>query len=276
MNEKSLTTVTSTSRLPYRLDPSKAQEHTNHIRRFRILVMGRTNAGKTTILQRVCNTTEQPEIFNGKGERVGPTVVEGRQQRDYRNIEDELVFRSNAKIVFHDSRGFEAGSEEQFKMMKKFVTDRANTSKLDKRIHAIWFCIPLNDSHRMVMAAERFFDECDTGHVPVIVVLTKADTLTLDAVQKLMNKGMSIDGAVKEAAEVANKMVDASLVRVKDLLKGNRFPPKGYLSLTRMQTEGADCTPLLTCTRNVLEEERLGQLLTSTQQSNLLSPNDAA
>ena len=38
--------------------------------RFRVLIVGRANAGKTTILQRVCNTTEQPEIFNRKGHKV--------------------------------------------------------------------------------------------------------------------------------------------------------------------------------------------------------------
>ena len=38
--------------------------------RFRVLIIGRANAGKTTILQRVCNTTEQPEIFNQEGDEV--------------------------------------------------------------------------------------------------------------------------------------------------------------------------------------------------------------
>ena len=38
--------------------------------RFRILIIGRANAGKTTILQRVCNTTEQPKIFNQEGHEV--------------------------------------------------------------------------------------------------------------------------------------------------------------------------------------------------------------
>jgi hypothetical protein len=34
---------------------------------FRVLIIGRANAGKTTILQRVCNTTESPMIYrNGK------------------------------------------------------------------------------------------------------------------------------------------------------------------------------------------------------------------
>ena len=43
--------------------------------RFRILVVGRANAGKTTLLKRVCNTTEKPEIFNRKGNKVIPTSV---------------------------------------------------------------------------------------------------------------------------------------------------------------------------------------------------------
>ena len=38
--------------------------------RFRVLIIGRSNAGKTTILQRVCNTTEQPKIFNQEGHEV--------------------------------------------------------------------------------------------------------------------------------------------------------------------------------------------------------------
>ena len=35
---------------------------------FRILVIGRANAGKTTLLKRVCNTDEDPCIYNKNGE----------------------------------------------------------------------------------------------------------------------------------------------------------------------------------------------------------------
>ena len=54
----------------FRLDPAQVKEHFDSIGRFRILVIGRSNAGKTTILQRVCNTTELPEIFNARGKKV--------------------------------------------------------------------------------------------------------------------------------------------------------------------------------------------------------------
>jgi septin family protein len=39
---------------------------------FRVLIIGRANAGKTTILQRVCETTESPIIYRGKEQVRGP------------------------------------------------------------------------------------------------------------------------------------------------------------------------------------------------------------
>ena len=37
---------------------------------FRILVIGRANSGKTTVLQRVCNTTEDPCIYDENNENL--------------------------------------------------------------------------------------------------------------------------------------------------------------------------------------------------------------
>ena len=48
----------------------RAETLRRRIKRFRVLIIGRANAGKTTILQRVCNTTEQPKVFNQKGHEV--------------------------------------------------------------------------------------------------------------------------------------------------------------------------------------------------------------
>ena len=43
------------------IDPYDLRAKYTH---FRILVIGRANAGKTTLLQRVCNTTEDPCIYD--------------------------------------------------------------------------------------------------------------------------------------------------------------------------------------------------------------------
>ncbi|KAI6141671.1 hypothetical protein BKA82DRAFT_1006529 [Pisolithus tinctorius] len=254
----------------YRLDPAEAKKQVDRIPRFRILVMGKANAGKTTILQRVCNTTDEPEIFDGNGEKVDARMVQGSLKRGYHNIEDELVFKSNPHFVFHDSCGFEAGSEAEFDKMKKFVTDHAKDTKLERRIHAIWYCIPLNESHRMVTAAEKkFFNECDSGHVPVIVLLTKADALNLDAIDELMDRGFSEDEAMKEAPEVEKQLQKGCLEKIKGWLNELKFPPLSYLMLAGMEQEGADCEELLKCTAAALTEEGLQGLLISSQQSNL-------
>ena len=52
-------------------DKRRANEIRNKCGRFRILIIGRANAGKTTILQKVCNTTKKPVIYNSKGKKVG-------------------------------------------------------------------------------------------------------------------------------------------------------------------------------------------------------------
>ncbi|KAL4064207.1 hypothetical protein V8B97DRAFT_1988210, partial [Scleroderma yunnanense] len=146
------------------MDPTVARKHFDHIGCFRILVVSRSNAGKMTLLQCICNTTELPEVFNSEGKKIN-VVVEGSLERGEHNIEDELVFRSNTGFIFHDSRGFEAGSEEEVKLMQNFLTNHSATMKLERWIHAIWYCIPLTDFERPIVAAEElFFNECNTGN----------------------------------------------------------------------------------------------------------------
>ena len=37
--------------------------------------MGRANAGKTTILKKICNSTEDPEIYDHQGNKVWSHIV---------------------------------------------------------------------------------------------------------------------------------------------------------------------------------------------------------
>jgi len=154
--------------------------------RFRILIVGRANAGKTTILRAICNTTENPEIYDGYGRKIDPSQVEGSRGRGMHNIENELIFRSNDKFVFHDSQGFEAGRVDEFTKMKDFIADRAKTTFLKKRIHAIWYCIPMDKLDRAIQRSEeKFFEDCDPGNIPVVVLFTKFDALVPVALGKL-------------------------------------------------------------------------------------------
>ena len=60
-------------------------------------------------------------------------------QRGEHNIEDEYTFTEHEGYIFHDSRGFEAGNEEELKIVQDFVRRRLQESKLNERLHAIWF-----------------------------------------------------------------------------------------------------------------------------------------
>ncbi|KAG6330517.1 hypothetical protein ID866_8568, partial [Astraeus odoratus] len=81
-----------------------------------------------TLLQRVCNTKDLPEVFDGKGYKDEWHMLICSQRGDH-NIENELVFRSNPGFIFHDSCGFESGSVEELEDMKVFVTGRSVTTK---------------------------------------------------------------------------------------------------------------------------------------------------
>jgi hypothetical protein len=66
-------------------------------------------------------------------------------QRGEHNVEDELVFTNHPGYVFHDSRGFEAGGEEELKTVQDFVRRKSRATRLKDRLHAIWsvaFSIP--------------------------------------------------------------------------------------------------------------------------------------
>ncbi|KAI6035641.1 GTP-binding protein, partial [Pisolithus orientalis] len=227
----------------------------------------RANAGKTTILQKVLKSDiDMLEVFDGKGNKVKSHQC---FQCGYHSIEHELVFQGNPGFVFHDSCGFKVGTAQQFDQMKNFVVDHAAMARsVNKHIHAIWYCIPMTESCRTVIAAEeKFFNECDTGYVPVIVLLTKVDALNIDAIQELEDEGIEV--TQEKVSEKERGLLEKWLAHIKNELDKCKFPPRGYLSLQNMHQENADSSALMKCTADVLNEEGLQKLLISTQQSSI-------
>jgi hypothetical protein len=64
-------------------------------------------------------------------------------QRGEHDIEDELIFTKHDSYVFHDSRGFESGNEDELRIVQEFVRRRSQEKRLNARLHAIWFA-PFN------------------------------------------------------------------------------------------------------------------------------------
>ncbi len=59
------------------------------------------------------------------------------------DINDELIFDDNDGYIFHDSRGFESGDEDELKTIQDFVRKKAEAERLRDRLHAIWFVLSL-------------------------------------------------------------------------------------------------------------------------------------
>ena len=60
-------------------------------------------------------------------------------QRGEHDINDELIFSKHDGYIFHDSRGFEAGSKDELEKVQKFVKSKSQQKRLRDRLHAIWF-----------------------------------------------------------------------------------------------------------------------------------------
>ncbi|KAG6860185.1 hypothetical protein C0991_012195, partial [Blastosporella zonata] len=93
--------------------------------RFRILVIGRANAGKTTLLKRVCNTTDDPCIYDDKGENLLTETV----KRGIHDIDRPFSFANKPEYIFHDSLAFETGDESQLKKVQEFIEKRAKATE---------------------------------------------------------------------------------------------------------------------------------------------------
>ncbi|KAF8815112.1 hypothetical protein BYT27DRAFT_7199608 [Phlegmacium glaucopus] len=237
------------------LPDDRAKEIRAMAHRFRVLVIGRANAGKTTILQKVCNTAEQPEIFNTKGKKRG-----------MHNIENELIFKSNPRFVFHDSRGFEAGAVEELNKVKQFITQRSEMLDLSEQLHVIWYCIPMDDERPFTAAERSFFGECGTGSVPVVAMFTKFDALEDVAYGKLIKEGIPPADAVNQTADRAVADFEKEYLPIFHELD---FPPKGHVYLRDMNKPGADCRQLADTVAAVLNNTNLKRLFVSTQRNNL-------
>ncbi|KAG2141385.1 uncharacterized protein EDB93DRAFT_1159526, partial [Suillus bovinus] len=183
-----------------------------------------------------------------------------------------MVFKSNPSFVFHDSCGFEAGSKEEFEDMKAFISERVHAKKMEERIHAIWYCIPMDEPSRTFQRSEeKFFLECDTGHVPVVVVFTKFEALRPFAYGEIKKqlKDLSAEERSKRIAQRVEELFTKTGVCDRLCDSNNRTRPKFLVRLESMNKLNTNCNALLERTAFALDNEELRLCLVSTQQSNL-------
>ncbi|KAJ7856113.1 hypothetical protein B0H14DRAFT_2579062 [Mycena olivaceomarginata] len=145
--------------------------------KFRVLILGRANAGKTTILERLTGVSmDEAEVWRD-GRILPGQTVKGQIDRGLHNIDDEIRFRPKPGFVFHDSRGVEAGSATELSTVQRFVEERSLTAKdLRTQLHVIWMCLPLDECRELFESERDIFRLLKgTAKVPLVVIFTKQD-----------------------------------------------------------------------------------------------------
>ncbi|KAF8349617.1 hypothetical protein F5887DRAFT_914534 [Amanita rubescens] len=231
---------------------------------FRILVIGRANAGKTTILEKVCGVAQgtKPIIYDQKGGILHKPnkLVAKFQHRGIHEIEHQITY-PGSNFIFHDSQGFEAGANEEMETVWNFIEKRSAAPKLKDQLHAIWYCIPMEGSRPLLSAELEFFTK-GTGNVPLITIFTKFDAQIIQEYVKLND--------VEERWHVARANADNTFkeVYLSKVLKAN-YPPKAYVKLEDMHIAEKNCTELTEQTANAIDDTSLQAVFISTQRNNL-------
>ncbi|KDQ17675.1 hypothetical protein BOTBODRAFT_105144 [Botryobasidium botryosum FD-172 SS1] len=239
--------------------------------RFRILIIGRANAGKTTILRAVCGVDEEPEVYDQEGNKVSGSAIGRRGWKHC--IDYELRFPSNPGFVFHDSRGFESGAVEELELVRKFIQEQANLGSVSKQLHAIWYKVRLNPlpviTAHALLSQSRY---CFPADIPVIAVFTKFDALDSAAFTALSGPGVSFEEAKAMAPKHATEKFNAEYL---PLVESLAHPPKAVVCLRNMHNRTSPAviqkavSELVEKTEAALDTDALRVLLVQAQRVNV-------
>ncbi|KAF9509619.1 hypothetical protein BS47DRAFT_1396668 [Hydnum rufescens UP504] len=230
-------------------------------KRFRVLILGPANAGKTTLLERLTDSPAGASIVTRNGKRI-EEVPRGYDQRGIHTIDDEITYTSNPDLVFHDSGGFEAGGVEEVEAVWQFIRKRSLASPL-QQLHAIWLCIPTDNDRPFGFLHSGFFSK-PTASVPVIGIFTKLDGRKTKIMTEVLGPASEPSDFLARAPEVEQKVAEF-VNRLETQFRNERYPPAGFLRVGNMHevTEQsiALCNQLLGATMDALPNETQRSLL---------------
>ncbi|KAG1898888.1 uncharacterized protein F5891DRAFT_442436 [Suillus fuscotomentosus] len=157
--------------------------------RFRILVIGKAGVGKSSLISQAFGVEKDMVAHDRPGQA---------------DIDQELISPRNKRFVLHDSKGFEPGDEDNFKIVRDFIDRRRNMTQ-EHQLHAVWLCfeIPRAGGRLLEVGVEKFLESQDSGtlkNVPVIVVLTKYDML-IERMERTLGGSSLSDEAHKARAK---------------------------------------------------------------------------
>ncbi|KZP07210.1 hypothetical protein FIBSPDRAFT_804213 [Athelia psychrophila] len=139
--------------------------------RFRILVIGKSGAGKSSLI----NTAFR--VQQDEGQANVADMAAG-----VHDINREIICKANQQFVLHDSQGFEGGEANNLAIVQTFLKDRGASVDISEQVHAVWLCLPIPTTGGRILETgiEKFLKMKTSGKLgkmPIIAVFTKYDLL---------------------------------------------------------------------------------------------------
>ncbi|KIK39067.1 hypothetical protein CY34DRAFT_808695 [Suillus luteus UH-Slu-Lm8-n1] len=171
--------------------------------RFRILVIGKTGVGKSSLINRAFGVHDAIASTHKPGEA---------------DIDHEFISPQNNRFVLHDSKGFEPGEEGNVNIVRDFIERRRNMAALKDKLHAVWLCfeIPRAGGRLLETGTEDFLTlkrGGKLGNIPVVVVFTKYDRF-INRVNRTLDESSLVGLSPNAIKELIKNKADAELKEI--------------------------------------------------------------
>ncbi|KAN0137617.1 hypothetical protein V8E53_004668 [Lactarius tabidus] len=208
-------------------------------KRFRVLAVGRSGVGKSSLINRVLGIT----TANVSHLKTGTT-----------DIELTYVSPWNKQFVLHDSNGFEPGDLVNYNIVRDFILRRSKPEvPPEDRVHGIWLCTETPP------AGGRVFEKGDEllvafAHevqVPLVIVFTQYDRLVRTKKAELEeDEGITDVERYEEDARLA--FVKCLGLVEKTITRYLKVPMPRYCKVSVRPNYPEDVTDLVKVTADIL------------------------
>ncbi|KAG9004314.1 hypothetical protein FRB93_010384 [Tulasnella sp. JGI-2019a] len=194
------------------------------------------------------------------------------------DIENEIIYPSRPGFAFHDSRGIESGSMDK---VAEFFSRRAKLSLKD-RVHVAWICFPLSNAQPLG-EAERCMPQLgpnpgESRHpelsvktslmlatVPAVVVFTEYNGLEATVLNNLRYEGrLSMREAFRAMSDATEHLFKEQWL---NRIYTSELPKPPFVRLKDLHKPEGECQELMTCTADVLKDNKPAQKLLSLHKS---------